>query len=204
VSKPSEDQRCSLKFLVLHSETETVIVPYSFCFLVLPALLFFPILLLGFVGVSRHLQRVLASPPPRTSGRRSLYCKSVLIEKTTLIQPASKEPTVLFNTTATLAELSFFFSRPFFLYCAYCCHINRNTLLVSIASWTPGKRRRGSQSPIMRLTSSAATLVAGFVAQAQAQYLVNDLSFGYGVRYGSSFTKGEMQNADPGARNPTG
>lgn len=35
----------------------------------------------------------------------------------------------------------------------------------------------------MRLTSSAAALVASFVAQAQAQYLVNELSFGYGARY---------------------
>jgi hypothetical protein len=35
----------------------------------------------------------------------------------------------------------------------------------------------------MRWTLSAAALVS-FVAQAQAQYLVNELSFGYGSRYG--------------------
>ena len=34
----------------------------------------------------------------------------------------------------------------------------------------------------MRLGSSVAVLAA-IVAQAQAQYLINDLSFGYGVRY---------------------
>ncbi|KAK1750790.1 hypothetical protein QBC47DRAFT_331540 [Echria macrotheca] len=34
----------------------------------------------------------------------------------------------------------------------------------------------------MRLTRSAAALVAGFLARAEAQYLVNELSFGYGVR----------------------
>lgn len=39
----------------------------------------------------------------------------------------------------------------------------------------------------MRLTSSAAALVLSFLAQAQAQYLVNELSFGYGVRYVMSF-----------------
>lgn len=35
----------------------------------------------------------------------------------------------------------------------------------------------------MRLPASLAVLVAG-LAQAQAQYLINELSFGYGNRYG--------------------
>jgi hypothetical protein len=39
----------------------------------------------------------------------------------------------------------------------------------------------------MRWTSSAAALVVSFVSQAQAQYLVNELSFGYGARYGLFF-----------------
>lgn len=36
----------------------------------------------------------------------------------------------------------------------------------------------------MRFTPSAMALAAGLVAHADAQYLVNELSFGYGVRYG--------------------
>lgn len=35
----------------------------------------------------------------------------------------------------------------------------------------------------MRWTSSVAALVTSFASSAQAQYLVNELSFGYGARY---------------------
>lgn len=57
------DQRCSLKFLVLHSETETVIVLYSFCFFVFPALLFF-LILLGFVPSFAPLVASCCFPTP--------------------------------------------------------------------------------------------------------------------------------------------